>query len=331
MTFRVTPGQQLARISARHEGRDLETFDPHRFRYNQSAYDIVIKEAKQRFEEAFRDYGLEQAKKIKEWDALHRAAAEKLAEQQLFMAWWKAKVQQAGGDRQSEKALAGTTADALSRTEAERLTGMKHQRVSELGKRLEDETEYFRHLVGAIYFAAFLEVPLPRGATGTGENEWYTPEAYLTLARMVLDKIDLDPASSVKAQQIIQADKFYDAASDGLKRNWHGRVWLNPPFAQPAIEHFVSKMVSEYRARRVTAAIMLTHNYTDTAWFHEAAGAATAICFTRGRIKFYKPDGGVAAPTQGQAFFYFGRSVAKFARIFGPVGFVEVPFKRRAK
>ena len=52
--------------------------------------------------------------------------------------------------------------------EAERLTGMKQQRVSELGKRLADEESYLRHLVGAEYFAAFLEMPLPRGAQGTG-------------------------------------------------------------------------------------------------------------------------------------------------------------------
>jgi ParB family chromosome partitioning protein len=319
--FRVTPGQQLARISARHDGRDLEKFDPHRFRYNQDAYDVVIKEAKRCFEQTFRDYGLEQAKKIKEWDLLHRAAAEKLAEQHLFVAWWKTTIQSQGEARKKESRDPGF----LSVPQAERLTGMKHQRVSELGKRLEDEAEYFRHLVGAIFFAAFLEVPLPRGATGTGENEWYTPDSYIALARMVLGKIDLDPATSAHAQKLIRATRFYTAEKDGLKRNWHGRVWLNPPFAQPAIEDFVSKMVSEYEAKRVKAAIMLTHNYTDTAWFHEAASTATAICFTRGRIKFYKPDGGVAAPTQGQAFFYFGRDARKFIRCFSEIGFIGIP------
>lgn len=322
-SFRVTPGQQLARISARHDGQALERFEPDRFRYNQIAFDAIIKEAKQRFEEVFREYGLEQAKKIKEWDALHRAAAEKIAEQQLFIAWWKATVTDKGG--RPSKNHAENAAQFLSERKAEELTGMKHQRVSELGKRLEDEDGYFRHLVGAVYFAAFLEVPLPRGATGTGENEWYTPDTYIELARQVLGEIDLDPATSVHAQKLIRASKFYDEASDGLSRHWHGRVWLNPPFAQPAIEHFVLKMVSEYEAKRVKAAVMLTHNYTDTAWFHEAASAATAICFTRGRVKFYKPNGEVAAPTQGQAFFYFGRSPAKFQTVFAPIGFVVVP------
>ena len=29
---------------------------------------------------------------------------------------------------------------------------------------------------------------------------------------------------------------------------------------------------------------MLTHNFTDTVWFHEAINAANAICFTKGRV-----------------------------------------------
>ena len=38
-----------------------------------------------------------------------------------------------------------------------------------------------------------------RGTLGTGENEWYAPESYIELARTVLKRIDLDPASSAVA------------------------------------------------------------------------------------------------------------------------------------
>jgi hypothetical protein len=49
---------------------------------------------------------------------------------------------------------------------------------------------------------------------------------------------------------------------------------------------------------------------------------ANAICFTRGRVKFYDPSGEEAAPTQGQAFFYIGSDVGLFAREFAAVGYV---------
>lgn len=164
-----------------------------------------------------------------------------------------------------------------------------------------------------------------RGTTGTGENEWYTPEQYIELARQVLGEIDLDPASNHAAQEFVSAKYYFTAEDDGLDREWFGRVWLNPPYAQPLIAQFVNKMVQEVAAKRVEAAIMLTHNYTDTEWFHNAANPCSAICFTRGRIKFWNPNGEEAAPTQGQAFFYFGNDFVAFTELFGQIGFVVYP------
>jgi phage N-6-adenine-methyltransferase len=164
-----------------------------------------------------------------------------------------------------------------------------------------------------------------RGTFGTGQNEWYTPDDHLARARSVLGAFDLDPASSDAAQQKVRAAEYFTVDRDGLQQEWRGRVWLNPPYAQPHIADFVSKMVAERRAGRVSAAIMLTHNYTDTTWFHEAAGVADAICFTRGRVRFYDASGVIAAPTQGQAFFYFGDDVAAFASAFAEVGFIVTP------
>jgi phage N-6-adenine-methyltransferase len=167
-----------------------------------------------------------------------------------------------------------------------------------------------------------------RGTHGTGENEWFTPAEYIAAARAVLGAIDLDPATHEQAQEIVRAANYFTKADDGLKQEWHGRVWLNPPYVQPEIALFVSKLCSERAAGRVTAAIMLTHNYSDTAWFMQAASVADAICFTRGRVHFYEPDGEIAAPTIGQTFFYFGTDVRGFERVFCKIGFGVVPLWR---
>lgn len=161
-----------------------------------------------------------------------------------------------------------------------------------------------------------------RGTAGTGENEWYTPPEYIALARSVMGGIDLDPASSEHANEAVQAERFYSKEDDALTLDWHGRVWLNPPYAQPLIAHFADKMAEQVRAGNVTEAIMLTHNYTDTTWFQKLATVASAMCFTRGRVKFYSPDGEIAAPTQGQAFFYFAKDATRFFEHFRDVGFV---------
>ena len=162
-------------------------------------------------------------------------------------------------------------------------------------------------------------------AVFTGNEEWYTPPQFLEAVRDVLGGFDLDPASCDAAQKHVQAARYFDKEHDGLGFEWRGRVWLNPPYSQPAIGEFVSKLLAELHAGRVTEAVMLTHNYTDTAWFHEAQSAATAICFTRGRVKFVNPAGETAAPTQGQAFFYFGSNPAPFVARFSEIGFVVRP------
>lgn len=161
-----------------------------------------------------------------------------------------------------------------------------------------------------------------RGTQGTGDNEWYTPQEHVERARRVMGAFDVDPASNPIAQEKIGAGQFFTEETDGLAQEWRGRVWLNPPYAQPLIGDFMSKLREEYSAGRCTEAVALTHNYTDTRWFQETAKEATAICFTRGRIKFYSPSGDIAAPTQGQAFFYFGPNADNFAAEFAEVGFV---------
>ena len=156
----------------------------------------------------------------------------------------------------------------------------------------------------------------------TGEYEWYTPGKYIEAARRVLGIIDLDPASSEVAQRVVRAKHFYSAEGDGLKHAWHGRVWLNPPFHRSLVADFVGKLVADFEAGNISAAILLTHNSTDTEWFQRAARVAAAICFTNGRIRFANADGIPTGPSQGQSFMYFGPDPIKFAAVFGEIGFV---------
>jgi hypothetical protein len=100
--------------------------------------------------------------------------------------------------------------------------------------------------------------PNVRGMATT--DEWYTPAAYVDAARAVLGDIDVDSATCAFAQSRIKAAQFYTKQDDGLAQRWHGRVWLNPPYS--LVAEFVSKLVSEIQAGRITAAILLTHNNT---------------------------------------------------------------------
>jgi phage N-6-adenine-methyltransferase len=155
---------------------------------------------------------------------------------------------------------------------------------------------------------------------GTGDNEWFTPVEYIERARRVLGEVDLDPASNALAQARVRAARFYTVEDDGLAHEWHGKIWLNPPYAPPDIELFIDKLLAELAAGRTTEAIMLTNNSTETRWFQKAAKAAPLICFICGRIAFESPTKKTNSSLQGQAFFYFGDNGDDFRREFEEIG-----------
>ena len=157
-------------------------------------------------------------------------------------------------------------------------------------------------------------------AQATGEYEWYSPTDIVDLARSVMGGIGLDPASSKTANSKIRADQIYTADDDGLTHPWHGRVWMNPPYAKGLIDKFCAKLREEYEARRVCDAIVLVNNATETAWFQDLAEVASAVCFPRGRVVFWGPVERGSTALQGQAILYLGDQSEDFCSRFSRIG-----------
>lgn len=161
-------------------------------------------------------------------------------------------------------------------------------------------------------------------AQGTGENEWYTPPEIVETVTNVLDGIDLDPASNKEANKTVNASEYYTENDSGLDQEWCGKVWLNPPYSRELMPAFVEKLITEYQAGRVTEAILVSHNGTDANWFQSLSTVAAAVCFPAKRIKFYRGED-VAAPVNGQCFFYLGNNPSSFINEFGEYGIIMEP------
>lgn len=161
-------------------------------------------------------------------------------------------------------------------------------------------------------------------------NEWYTPERYLIAAREVLGAIDLDPASCEAAKENVGARDYcgLDNGRDGLAEIWRGRVWLNPPYGtydtpqgkRSNAGRWAAKLIHEYRAGNVTAAILCVNSLTCAPWFQQLW--PYPICFTNHRIKFIGEDPDKDQPMNGTAFIYLGRDVEKFIHVFRQFGAV---------
>ena len=128
-------------------------------------------------------------------------------------------------------------------------------------------------------------------------DEWYTPIGIIES----LGKFDLDPCAPEKPLWQT-AITMYDKNVDGLKQDWFGRVWLNPPYSKPLLNNFLIKMAEHNNG------IALLFNRLDSKLFMDVIfEKATAIKFLRGRIKFYKKDGTLGGqPGCGSILVAFG-------------------------
>jgi phage N-6-adenine-methyltransferase len=156
-------------------------------------------------------------------------------------------------------------------------------------------------------------------------DEWRTPPNWSAMGREVVGEFDLDPASSPLANEAVKAKNIYTLSDNALNREWWGRIWLNPPYS--LLNQFTAKLLKEIEAGRVTEAIVLTYNATESKWFQNLAVKADAICFPRGRIHFIDQYGNPGdSNSDGQAFFYFGKNVAKFVEVFAPEGWIAISY-----
>ena len=75
--------------------------------------------------------------------------------------------------------------------------------------------------------------------TARTSDDYYTPA--WVFERMGLE-FDLDVAAPPGGIPWIPAKRFFTMEDDGLAQNWHGRVWMNPPYSActPWVDKFIN-------------------------------------------------------------------------------------------
>lgn len=96
-----------------------------------------------------------------------------------------------------------------------------------------------------------------------------------------------------------KCEKFFSPKNDGLKQEWEGVCWCNPPYGRK-IGLWVEKayVASTWGA----TVVMLLPARTDTKWFHEYIYNKAEIRFIKGRLKFGNSK--TAAPFPSMVVIY---------------------------
>lgn len=85
--------------------------------------------------------------------------------------------------------------------------------------------------------------------------------------------------------------RFFTPEMDGLKQEWSGVCWCNPPYGRQ-IGKWVEKAVKSF-----ATVVMLLPARTDTKWFHNWCLPYGKIEFLRGRVKFVGCDNSAPFPS----------------------------------
>lgn len=120
------------------------------------------------------------------------------------------------------------------------------------------------------------------------KDEWLTPPEIIR----ALGPFDLDPCSPIN-RPWDTAKHHMTILDDGLKRDWTGRVWLNPPYGKEAAA-WLNKLGEHGNGIALIFARTETEMFFDHVW-----NKAQALLFFKGRLYFHHVTGERARANAG--------------------------------
>lgn len=126
------------------------------------------------------------------------------------------------------------------------------------------------------------EPELSRFAGGRRDERLTTPEMWAKIEATIGGPVDVDPCSHPLTP--VRAHRRYFPTDDGLKQPWIGTVYLNPPYSRSG--RWISKAVEEWRAGRLTTAIMLLQANLERHWLHDQLLGIADLLIFRATIRF---------------------------------------------
>ena len=145
-------------------------------------------------------------------------------------------------------------------------------------------------------------LPMPSWARLKASNDEYgTPQALFDHYDRIYH-FTLDVCST---PLLAKCQKFFTRELDGLKQEWIGVCWMNPPYS--ALSDWVRKAYEAAKNGAVVVALLPV--FTDAVWFHDYAPHAT-IELLKGRLQFLNQGTDGYSPF-GHGIFVFRKKSAR--------------------
>jgi hypothetical protein len=130
----------------------------------------------------------------------------------------------------------------------------------------------------------------------------------------MLGEFDLDPCSPVNPP-FTHAKVNYTVKDNGLKKDWFGRIYMNPPYGK-GMESWLEKLKNHGNG----IALIFARTETKT-FFNHIWDDADALLFVKGRIKFFNLEGKqVGTPGSPSVFIAYGKENVEALRVSGIEG-----------
>ncbi len=122
-----------------------------------------------------------------------------------------------------------------------------------------------------------------------GTHVWLTPPQIIKS----LGVFDLDPCAAPEPRPWDTALRHITLPEDGLKTEWFGRIWCNPPFGSHATA-WLSRMAQHDNGIALAFARTETRMFQNHVWPY-----AHSVLFISGRPNFHMPNGERAKGNSG--------------------------------
>lgn len=140
-------------------------------------------------------------------------------------------------------------------------------------------------------------------------DQHFTPKKILDLVHQQFGMIDLDPCCEDSNNPNVVARDYYTHIEDGLKQEWYGKVFVNPPYS--ATKLWVEKAIKEYQKGNAEEILMLLPARVDTKWHYLLDNYLRV--YIKGRLKFIGNTNSAPFPSM---VVYLGEELDDFVDVW---------------